>query len=80
MFYSADGLLHIYSTSSLLAEACGRLLELLRRPSQFVGSDMAAYICVNSGVRGRGGSLNPIQASENIVMLETNVCTSSVPT
>ena len=39
---------------------------------------MAAYICVNSGVRGRGGSLNPIQASESIVMLETNVCTSSV--
>ena len=27
-----DGLLHIYSTSSLLAEAYGRLLELLRRP------------------------------------------------
>ena len=43
-----------YSTSSLVAEACGRLLELLRRPSQFVGSDMAAYICVNIGVRGRG--------------------------
>ena len=54
IFYSADGLLHIYSTSSLLAEACGRLLELLRRPSQFVGSDMAAYICVNIGVRGGG--------------------------
>ena len=27
-----------------------------------------------------GSSLNPIQASENIVILETNVCTSSVPT
>ena len=53
MFYSADGLLHIYSTSSLLAEACGRLLELLRRPSQFVGSDMAVYICVNIGIGGR---------------------------
>ena len=25
-----------------------------------------------------GSSLNPIQASENIVILETNVCTSSV--
>ena len=25
-------------------------------------------------------SLNPIQASESIVILETNVCTSSVPT
>ena len=46
----------------------------------FVGSDMAAYICVNIGVRGRESSLNPIQASENIVILETHMCTSSVPT
>ena len=30
------------------------ILELLRRPSQFVGSDMVAYICVNIGVRGGG--------------------------
>ena len=30
---------------------------------------------------GEGGnSLNPIQASENIMILETNDCTSSVPT
>ena len=55
MFYSADGLLPIYSTSSLLAEACGRLLELLRRSSQLVGSDIAAYICVNIGI-GAGGA------------------------
>ena len=55
-FYSADGLLRIYSTSSLLAEACGRLLELLRRHSQFVGSDMSADTCVKSGVRLRGGA------------------------
>ena len=60
-----------------MAEACGRLLELLRQPSQFVGSDMAAYICVNSGVRGRGELIDGVsnwhmlQASENIVMLET---------
>ena len=51
-----------------------------RRSSQLVGSDIAAYICVNIGIGGRGSSLNPIQASENIVILETNVCTSSVPT
>ena len=38
-------------------------------------------ISVSTVALGAGGSsLNPIQASENIVMLETNVCTSSVPT
>ena len=46
IFYSADGPLQICSTSSLLAEVCGRLLELLRRPSQCVGSDVAAlFLC-----------------------------------
>ena len=36
---------------------------------------------VSTLVLGKGGnSLNPIQASENIVILETNDCTSSVPT
>ena len=40
---------------------------------------MAAYISVSTVALGAGGSsLNPIQASENVVMLETNVCTSSV--
>ena len=37
------------------------------------------YVCINIGIGGMGGnSLNPIQASENIVILETNDCTSSV--
>ena len=36
--------------------------------------------CVNIGIGVEGSSLNPIQASESIVILETNVCTSSVPT
>ena len=49
--WSTPYLLHIFS---LLAEACGRLLELLRQPFQFVGSDMAVYICVNIGIGGRG--------------------------
>ena len=44
----------IFTPSSLLAEACGRLWELPRRTSQFVGSDMAVYICVNIGIGGRG--------------------------
>ena len=35
---------------------------------------------VSTLVLGReGNSLNPIQASENILILETNDCTSSVP-
>ena len=47
MFYSADGLLHIYSTSSLLAKACGCPLELLRRPSWPVGwfRHSCLYLC-----------------------------------
>ena len=37
------------------------------------------HVCINIGIGGRGGnSLNPIQASENILILETNDCTSSV--
>ena len=75
--WSTPYLLHIFS---ILAEACGRLLELLRQPFQFVGSDMAVYICVNIGIGEEGSSLNPLQASESIVILETNVSTSSVPT
>ena len=39
------------------------------------------FMFVSTLVLGEGGSLlNPIQASESIVILETNECTSSVPT
>ena len=39
------------------------------------------FMSVSTLVLGEGGnSLNPIQASESIMILETNDCTSSVPT
>ena len=39
------------------------------------------FISVSTLALGvEGSSLNRIQASESIVILETNVCTSSVPT
>ena len=73
--WSTPYLLHIFS---ILAEACGRLLELLRQPFQFVGSDMAVYISTLA-LGEEGSSLNPLQASESIAILETNVSTFSVP-
>ena len=38
------------------------------------------FMFVSTLVLGRGHSLNPIQASETIMILKTNDCTSSVPT
>ena len=57
------------------------LREQLRRWSKKKAFDFSRLCLYQHWYWGQGGSLlNPIQASESIVILETNECTSSVPT
>ena len=74
-----------FSFAQCVSSCPGILLDVVQTRSLLdrtpARSIFHVYVCINIGYWGKGGnSLNPIQASENFMILETNDCISSVPT